>query len=167
MTLNAIQSYVKGLLNGITLPFPQDPTLTAYIAPPIPGDEVAPLCYIWGSVVKEKRQTAPRAQPGNLSSGGFKLRSYNLDLWLYAAEASDDPSIDSLFPAVIDAVCRVLRNTQMQIQITDAATGETSTVQAIGEDFQIDYAPVRTLDDQRMSQYMARIIVDITERIQA
>lgn len=162
-----MQQYVKGLLDGLALPMAELGTLTAYIAPPTPGDQSEPLCYVWGAHAAEKRQTMPRAQPGNLASGGFKVTTHELQLWLYHAEPNDDPSADSLFPVVIDAVCKVLRNTAIQVTLTDSVTGEQSTLLEIGEDIEIGYEPARTLSDQRYMQYEALLVVPVREKVQA
>lgn len=161
-----MQQYVKGLVNGLTLPL-QMGTLTAYIAPPAVADDTAPLCYIWGAHGVEKRQTMPRAQPGNLGSGGFKRTPHEVQLWLYWAELADDPNADSAFPVVIDAVMGALRNVQIGAKLTDSATGAVSTVQQIGEDMEYGYEPVRALEDQRMQQYEALVTATVWELIQA
>lgn len=167
MTLNATQLYVKGLLDGLVLPIAELGALEAHVSYPNPLDQITPLCFIWGAIGLEDRHTMPRAQPGNLSSGGFKDTAYDIDLWLFHAELSDDPNADSLFPVVIDAVRRVLRNTQMMVKLTDSVTGETSTIKKIGERIKLDYMPMKALEDQRMVQYECRLIVSVVEAIQA
>ena len=167
MTLNAVQHYVKGLLDGLTLPFAQEGSLTAYVAPPSVGDQINPLCFIWGSVGDKSRRAGSRAKPGLPSTGGFKKAIWQTDLWLYYVEDADDPDADSLFPAVIDAICGVLENTLMPVAVTDPTTRAVSTVLQIGETVKIDYAPVRSLEGQRLVQYEARLIVDIEESYQA
>ena len=167
MSLNAVQTYIKGLLNGLALPFAQEGTLTAYVKPPIAGDEATPLAFIWGSVGDKTRRAGPRAQPGKPSTGGFKKAIWQVDVWLYFAEEADDPNGDSLFPAVIGAVTDVLENTLMPVPVTDPVTQAVSTVLQIGETVKVDYAPVRSLADQRYVQYEARIIVDVEESYQA
>jgi hypothetical protein len=166
MPLNAIQNYVKGLLDGAQLPLGQG-TLQAFITPPDPGEGTDPTIYIWGSVAHEKRQTMPRHQPGNYSSGGFKWIEHTIDLWLVFCAYADDEMVDSLFPAVIDSVMAILRDTQMQVPIIDPVTGMKSTVEMIGEVMTWDYAPVHSLEDQRMLRYTARLTVDVKELIQA
>lgn len=167
MSLNAVQLFLKGLLDGHTLPMTEQGTLTAYVAYPVPVDQIDPLAFIWGAVSDEKRQTAPRAKPGQPSTGGFKKIDYAMDVWLYYAELSDDPNADSLFPTVIDSVTGILRNTVMPASITDTVTGAVSTVLEIGEKIKVDYMPMVALEDQRMVQYEARLIVNVTELIQA
>lgn len=165
--LNSVQLYMKGLLDGLVLPIPEAGTLTAVIAPPDVADPTDPMVYVWGATVNERRKASPRAKPGNPSSGGFKEILYKMDLWLFFPEAADDPLADSLFPVVIDAVAAVLRNTQIGVILTDPQTGAQSTVLVVGEDIAIDYAPARASADQRYLIYMARLIVDLKESIQA
>jgi hypothetical protein len=166
MPLNTIQTYVKSIINGAELPLGLG-VLQAFITPPDPGESLDPTIYIWGSVAHEKRQTMPRHQPGNYSSGGFKWIDHTLDLWLVFCAYADDNGVDSQFPAAIDAVMAILRDTQMQVPVFDPVTGMKSTIEMIGESMTWDYAPVHSLEDQRMLRYTARITVDVKELIQA
>ena len=167
MSLNSVQMYVKSLLNGLALPYTSEGTLSAYISYPLPVDEASPICFIWGADIDEHRQTAPRAQPGQPSTGGFKDVVYLLDVWLMHAELNDDPNADSMFPVVIDTIAKTLRNTQLGVQLTDSVTGDVSTIKAIGEDIKTQYEGARTMEDERMLQYMARLQVKIVEKVQA
>jgi hypothetical protein len=160
-----VQQYVKGVMNG--LPLPNNQTLTAVITPPNPGDGTIPTVYIWGSTVNEERQSMPRAKPGQPSTGGMKMLHYQLDMWLMWFGSADDAGADSAFPAVIDACTAQLRTTQIQVQITDPSSGQVSTIQEIGEVIKVDYMPVIAMEDERWLRYDARLIVQITERLQA
>lgn len=167
MPLNSMQLYVKNLLDGAQLPLNLG-TLTAFITPPDPGEGTDPVVYVWGSIADERRQTMPRHKPGNYSTGGFKEINHVIDLWLVYCVYAEDELVDSLYPAVIDAVCAVLRDTGMPTPlIVDQITGQGSYIQAIGEHITWDYAPVHSLADQRMLRYTARITVDVLEIIQA
>lgn len=162
-----MQQYVKGLLDGTQLPLGMG-TLTAVITPPDPGDGTDPMAYIWGSLGDEHRQSMPRHQPGNYSSGGFKKINHTIDVWLIFCAYADDEMVDSSFPAVIDSVCAVLRDTKMPTDnIIDPVSGQSSNVLVIGEHITWDYAPVHSLADQRMLRYTARLAVDLEEKIQA
>jgi hypothetical protein len=166
MPLNSIQIYVKSLLDGVQLPLGLG-TLSAFITPPDPGEGLDPMIYIWGSVAHEKRQSMPRHQPGQYSTGGFKWIDHTVDLWLVFCAYVDDNQVDSQFPVVIDAVMAILRDTQIQDKVFDPVTGMQSTVEMIGETMTWDYAPVHSLEDQRMLRYTARLTVDVKELIQA
>jgi hypothetical protein len=168
MSLNAVQTYVKSLIDGLQLPFAQEGTLTVHISPPNPGDDqTTPVAYVWGAIGHERRTAGPRASHGQLNTGGIKHSQWQAEVWLYYAEQADDPDADSLFPAVIDAVCAIFRNTPMPTPITDPTTQAQSTVLAIGEDISIDYAPVRALAEQGYIQYEARIMLTLIESFQS
>lgn len=110
----------------------------------------------------------PRHKPGLYSTGGFKWIDHTIDLWLVFCAYFDDAQVDSQFPAAIDAVMAILRDTQMPVQnVADPVTGALSTIEMIGESMTWDYAPVHSLEDQRMLRYTARITVDVKELIQA
>lgn len=167
MPLNSMQQYVKGLLDGAQLPLNLG-TLQVFITPPDPGDGTEPTVYIWGSIANERRQSMPRHQPGSYSTGGFKLIDHAIDLWLTFCGYADDEMVDSQFPIVIDAVCAILRDTLMpKINVIDEVTGQLSDILSIGEKISWDYAPVRSLDDQRMLRFTSRIVLELTEKIQA
>jgi hypothetical protein len=143
-------------------------TLTAVITPPDPGEGTEPTAYVWGSVGDENRQSMPRHQPGKYGTGGFKIIDHTIDVWLIYCAYAEDEIIDSSFPAVIDAVCAILRDTLMPTpDIVDSITGMKSNVLKVGEHITWDYAPVHTLQDQRMLRYTARLMVELKEKIQA
>ena len=167
MPLNTVQSYMRTLLDQTPLPLGEG-VLSARITPPDPGDGMVPTVYIWGSVAQERRQSMPRAQPGNYSSGGFKTLEHKLDLWLVWYGYADDELADSQFPAMIDTVTAVLRNTLMPVyNVVDPVTGAGSSILAIGEKLEWDYAPVHSTADQRILRYVAKITATVEELIQA
>lgn len=167
MPLNAMQTYVKSIINAAELPLGLG-VLQAFITPPDPGDGLDPVVYIWGSVADERRQTMPRHKPGLPHTGGFKVIDHVIDLWLVFCEYSDAQNVDSSFPAFIDSVAEILRDTLMPVlNLIDPVTGGTSDILAIGEHITWDYAPVHSLADQRMLRYTARMTVDVKEKIQA
>lgn len=167
MPLNSVQTYLKGVLNGLALPF-GSPNLTAMITPPDPGDGMLPAVYIWGSTGEEARQTMPRAKPGLPSTGGFKVILYRVDCWLIWFGDAENANADSAFPAVIDVVTNQLRTTLMPVlNLVDPVTSGTSNLLAVGENIDVDYAPVHATEDQRYLCYTARVICEIKEQIQA
>lgn len=171
MPLNTIQLRLKSILTE--LPLPRDlGLLEAFIAPPNPNTEARdPAAYIWGSHGNEKRLTVPRAQAGNLASGGDKELVHQVDIWLVWFGQADVPDADSQFPTVIDAVMACLRNTQLldaaSIQAVDPITGQLSDLLNIGENMSWDYAPVRATADERYLRYDAQIVCEVVEVIQA
>ncbi len=167
MPLNTVQQYIKTLLDQTPLPLGEG-VLSAQITPPDPGDGMVPTVYVWGSIADESRQTMPRAQPGLYSTGGFKKIIHKIDLWIVWYGYADDAQADSLFPAIIDAVTAVLRNTLMPVQnVVDPVTGASSTLLAIGEKMDWDYAPVHSTADQRMLRYVAKLTCTVEELLQA
>jgi hypothetical protein len=162
--------YVKGLLDGLALPHSPEgaTTLTAIVTPPTTDSRTDPRAYVWGSHGRELRETMPRAQPGQTGTGAFKHLKHELDIWIICFGDPLDAEADSAFPAVIEEIMQVLRNTLMPVQnVVDNNTGRTSTILVIGEDMTWDYGPVHVIADQRIFRYDARIVASITESIQA
>jgi len=112
----------------------------------------------------------PRAQPGNLSTGGNKNIRHRLDCYIIWIGPSVDPNADNMFPSIVDAVLALLRNTPIKDQATqvqDPVTGQVSDLLNIGENMTWEYAPVRALVDQRYLRYDARVTLDMEEWFQA
>lgn len=162
---------LKSILDGLLLPRDLG-VIEAFISPPNPNtDATNPCAYVWGSHGDEQRMTVPRAQPGNLASGGNKTLTHQVDIWLVWFGSATDPERDAAFPAVIDAVMACLRNTMLldavTIQAVDPWTGGVSDLLNIGENMSWDYAPVRATADQRYFRYDAQITCEVIEIIQA
>lgn len=169
MPLNSVQSYVKGILDGLTLPAPTGQpasTLTAWVTPPTLEDLNGPRAYIWGGRNRGYRQTMPRAKPNQPATGGFKWLDWTIDIYLVYLTAPDDAQIDQEFPLMVDAVLSALWNTTMPVFITDPTTGLESQVLAIGEDWELEYPPERTPATLRMLYYTCRIAMDVREAVQ-
>jgi hypothetical protein len=169
MSINTVQWYLKGLLDQLPLPLTLG-TLNAFIQPPNPGDGTQPGVYIWGSRGNEARKTVPRAQSGNLSTGGHKTLTHSVDAWIIWLGPAVDTQQDVLFPALIDKIMAVLRNTPIldgTQHAVDPVTGELSQLLNVGERMDWEYAPVRAVLDQRYLRYDARITIEIEEIIQA
>lgn len=170
MPLNTVQCYLKGVLNGSILPLDLG-TLEAFITPPNPNDDaVNPAAYIWGSRGRENRGALPRAQPGNLSTGAWKFIDHDVSIWLTWFGAADDQFADQQFPTVVDAVCAVLRNTNLLDETqyaTDPVTGQQSNLLDVGERMSWDYGPVHATADQRYLRYDAQLVISIQEWFQA
>lgn len=171
MPLNTVQSHLKSILDQ--LPLPGDlGILKAFVTPPNPETDARdPAAYIWGSHGDEIRLTVPRAQPGNLASGGDKTLTHQVDIWLVWFGESAAPNSDTQWPAVVDAVMATLRNTKLLDEVTeyavDPVTGQLSQLINIGENMTWDQAPVRAIADQRYFRYDAQITCEVIEIIQA
>ncbi len=113
----------------------------------------------------------PRAQPGNLATGGDKQIDHSVDIWLIWLGPANDPNSNTQFPAVIDTVMATLRNVKLLDAVTqyavDPVTGQISDLLNVGESMTWDYAPVRAVADQRYLRYDALITCDVAEIIQA
>lgn len=170
MPLVTVQHYLKGILNNTILPLNLG-TLEAFITPPNPNDDtVRAAAYIWGSRAAERRESVPRAQHLNLSTGGWKIDTHSVDIWLTWFGAADSQYVDQEFPSIIDAVCMVLRNTPILDQTqfaTDPVTGQRSNLLDVGENLSWEYGPVRATADQRYLRFDAQIVCEIEEYFQA
>lgn len=169
MPLNTVQLHLQSILDQQPLPF-QLGLLTAYIQPPNPGDGTNATAYVWGSRGSERRRTVPRADAGNLATGGDKTINHDCDVWLVWFGEADTPGAGVQFPVIVDATMAILRNTAL-IQgtqyVTDPVTGQTSQLLDIGERMTFEYAPVRATADQRWLRYDAQITVSVEEWFQA
>jgi hypothetical protein len=169
MPLNTVQHYLKGVLDNVALPLDLG-TLEAFIQPPNPNLDNAAGVYIWGSRGDEQRMTVPRAKPGDLSTGGEKGLTHSVDAWIIWLGPAVHPLQDVLFPAVVDTIMAVLRNTPIldgTQYCPDPVTGQLSQLLNVGERMSWEYAPVRAVADQRFLRYDARLTIEIEEIIQA
>jgi len=170
--INTVQQRLLSILDGLPLPRSLG-VLSAFISPPNPNvDAMEPCAYIWGSRGVEERLSVPRAQPGNLSTGGDKTITHQVDIWLvWFGSSEPDDLIDQQFPSVIDAVTACLRNTELLDAVTisavDPMTGQQSDLLAVGEHMSWEYAPVRAVADQRFFRYDAQVTCEVVEVIQA
>ena len=175
MPINTVQQFLRGLLDGLPLNIPgvlpDTNVLNAFITPPNPNDDARPGAYIWGAHGDEKRLAVPRAQPGQLSSGGDKQATHNVSIWLVWFGPGADPDADQQFPSIIDAVIGCLRNAQLHDAVTqlvsDPLTGQQSALLDVGENMSWEYAGVRATADQRYLRFDAIVTVDIVEIFQA
>jgi hypothetical protein len=161
--LNTVQTYLQGLLNGLTIPEQTD-TLDCYITPPTLQDMNGPHAYVWGGRVSVRRQTMPRIQ-------GFKEYPWKMSIWLVYESASTvagevNTTIDNEFPLVIDAVTNTLSITTMPLIIQDPDTGQYSQIQAVGESWSLQNPTVRLPETMRMLWYAALITMEVLEVVQ-
>ena len=159
MPLNSIQQYIANLLNGLAVPGPGKP-LEAFITPPTVGKLDGPKAYVWGGTSRARRQTAPRGQ-------GYKHLDWMVDIYLIYETVPTSPNLDQEFPLVVDAVLTKLWSTEMPVFINDPTTGLSSEVVSVGEQWDLDYPPVRTPATNRMLLYEARIRMSVYEAVKA
>ena len=166
MTLNAVQQFVRGTLDGLPTVYMPAP-LAAYIAPPQTEDMGAhPLAFIWGSHGSEDRKTGGAGPRGPAQAAGFKKVVHQLRIWLSVAMAADDPHLDSAFPILIDTVEQALRRVALAQPLTDPDTNVVSQLTAIGEKFEWDYDVLRGLDLEGAVMLSALLICEVIEYVQ-
>lgn len=174
MPLNTVMTYLKDTLDGLELPLDLG-SLRALIAPaPLGDDGTIPAVYIWGSSGTEGRKldggTVPRAQHGNLASGGNKILEHNVSCWLVWLSPNDDPLIDVQFPAIIDTIMGRLRNVTMldaTQHARDPLNGQLSNLLDVGENMTWDFPTVRAVTDSQYWRWDTQITVNVVEIIQA
>lgn len=170
MPINTVSQYIVGLLDGIPLPGPAGEAgpLACYITPPDPGNLEVPTAYIWPATGTEERLTSPRAGGPNVELPGWKQIVHEVPLFLAFNGVADDPTADTNFPAVIDAIMAVLRASSDEVLATDPVTGVISSLLlGVGEHLTYDYSVVHTAADQRLLRYDARLTITVTEYFQA
>lgn len=156
MGLNVVQLYCKELLDGLVIPLQPGP-MPAAITPPSVGELDTAHCFIWGSRMKGKRQSMPRGS-------AFKERVWSPDLYLVAQESANADQLDQLFPLVVDTVLHVLETTPlMDIFRTDPTTGIRSQITNVAEEYEFEYAPVRSPGNLQLVYYQARLTPTIKE----
>ena len=163
MPLNSVQMFVANEINNLQVPTIAKP-IEAFITPPTVQEIDGPKAYIWGGRNRGRRQTMPR---GIAPAAGFKRLDWTIDIYLVYETTPDDPNIDQEFPLIIDAVLAKLWTTTMPQIITDPTTGQVSQIQAIGEEWDLEYPPERTPATLRMIWYSSRISMNVLEIVQA
>lgn len=170
MPINSVQTYLKDLLDGLPLPGPAgaEGNLAVYITPPDPGELKVPTAYLWPQTGEEKRLTTPRAGGPNVAEPGWKHIQHRVPLFIAWVGIASDPTADTNFPAVIDAVMAALRPSPDEVLINDPVTGIISSLLlGIGEEMTYDYTVVHTLADQRLLRYDARLNLTVDEYFQS
>lgn len=173
--LNSVMAHVKAAIDGLVFPTgltfngtTQVPDLKAHITTPY-GYTVSdrPHAFIWGGTLNEKRRTmgGPRAATVNTSSP-FHTLNHRIDIIVRYALPLKLVNIDSCFPAILDSIMEVLRGIEMPVKITDALTGRQSTIQIIGEEFDVQYPQLYNLQDGRYALFGAKITMPVKEEIQ-
>lgn len=170
MPINSVQVYIKGLLDGLPMPYAL-PNMVAYITPPDPNVEAEfPTAYIWPSNGDESRDAAKGGTiPRNTGPGtpsGFKNIDHTIDVWIVYFGQDDDPQADTAFPGIVDAVMQRLRTSPERPLVSDPLTGIDSALLDIGEkmSYRIE---LRALSDQAYNRYDGLVTVPLIEVMQA
>ncbi len=165
------QSFLLSILSGLQLPYGV-PAAQAFITPPDPRVQARiPAIYIWPSDGTENRSaelggTVPRNKgPGTAS--GTKGLLHQFDVYVTWFAVNSGKQKDPVFPGIVDCVMMALRYTQPNpAELTDPATGLTSTVYNVGE--QMKYRTgIESTADERFLRYDALIQVSCWEIINA
>ena len=171
MPVVVVQQFLLSLLNNLEMPY-NVPAAEAFVTPPDPRVKAkVPAIYIWPSDGQENRSselggTIPRnTGPGTAS--GTKGLSHQMDVYVTWFSANQGRQADPVFPAIVDTIMMALRYSQPNpAELTDPATGLTSTVYNVGE--QIKYrVGIEATADERWLRYDALLQVTCWEIINA
>lgn len=176
MPLMSVQNYVKGLLDNLAVPGQPKP-MDAHVTAPVVQDMDGPHVYICGARVLAGRQTAPRinAKTKDPATAGYRKYPWKVQLYaVYETNADNNPTIDSEFPAVLDAITYALETAQMPQWIdstgtpvpTNTPVPGASQVDGVAESWSLDYPAEYVPATLRMLWYVALITVDIFEVVQ-
>jgi hypothetical protein len=169
--LVVVQSFLKGLLDGLEMPYSQ-PAAQTYVTPPDPRIQSRiPAIYIWPGEGEENRSqelggTIPRNSGPNTPSG-TKGQLHQMSVYLTWFSANQGTEGDPIFPGMIDAVMSALRYSQPNpAEITDPNTGLTSTVYNVGETMRY-HTGLESTEDERWLRYDCLVDVSVWEIVQA
>lgn len=175
MPLLSVQNYVKGLLDNLAVPGQALP-MDFHVAAPALQDMNGPHGYVSGARISAGRQTAPRITYGaSYTTAGYKKYPWKVEIYaVYETNADNNPTIDSEFPAILDAIILTLETSRMPQWIDAngvAVPGNVpipggSQIDAIAETWTLDYPPERLPSTLRMIWYAAMYTVDLLEVVQ-
>lgn len=168
MPLNSVEQYVAGIIQDMEIPLQGGPPLEVYITPPTYEDIDRPKAYVWGGRARGRRQTMPRTTSGLLVDGrsGFKEIDWTVDIYLLYESTPDGPYASQEFPVIVDAVMTKFWTTPLNVFVTDPITGVVSEIVSIGEEWDFEMMPERTVNTLRMILYTARISMTVREIVQ-
>lgn len=166
--LDSVQQYCKGIIDGMPLPGVVPGPLTAWITPPVTEKISAPRAYVWGGRLRGRRQTAPRGR-------GMMRLDWTVDVYVAYMSTPDKALQNEPFPKITDAILWQFMTTVMPVFIDvngipmgpNQVNPADTQIQAIGESFDSDYPPERTVSGPRMLWYVQRMGIDVVEVVQA
>lgn len=171
MGLVVTQSFLLSILNGLEMPY-NVPAAEAFITPPDPRVKAkVPAIYIWPSDGQENRSTElggtiPR-NTGPGTSSGTKGLLHQMDVYITWFSANQGRQADPVFPGIVDTVMMALRYSQPNpAELTDPATGLTSTVYNVGEAMKYRVG-IEATADERWLRYDSLLQVTCWELIRA
>lgn len=163
MSLNAVQTYTRNVLNGLKCP--TLPAAEAWVQPPpeaLPAE--APQIFVWGGDLDEQRATLPRSDPAVPGSGGQKRVAHTILVWVMWI-SDGDVGDEANFPVLLDSVRDTLRRVELRVDLVDAVTGERSVLTDFGERIRQTYATPKAIGQQQMLMNVAQLKVDAHEWI--
>jgi hypothetical protein len=135
MSLLGVESYLMGLIDGLTVTGQTIPPLQAWVMPPpvvLTGE--APQAFVWGDVGDEQRATVPRG------TGQKRTQHTPTVTLMWTFEATDQNA--ALFPLLVDAVLAAYRTVALNsVAVTDPVTGAESRLTDLGERMTWQYLP--------------------------
>ena len=171
MPVVVVQQFLLSLLNNLEMPY-NVPAAEAFVTPPDPRVKAkVPAIYIWPADGQENRSgelggTVPRnTGPGTPS--GTKGLHHQMDVYITWFSANNGRQADPIFPAIVDTVMMALRYSQPNpAELTDPATGLTSSVYNVGETMKYRVG-IEATADERWLRYDALVQVTCWESINA
>lgn len=157
MGLNAVETWARTLVTGVTSPLYQT-AVKSYTTPPNPGKITGPVAYVWATSGPNVRQTAPRGH-------GFRKTTWIVTTWLMMIGQAADPKAAQPFNCLVDAVVEAWVTAKIPFLYTTPYTTQTSQILTPGERFTIEKAPAHTLADQRLLLYEAMIRFEVQEAL--
>lgn len=172
MPILTAQAHIVSLLTDLPLPGQGGSVLQADVVPLDPDtDQVRPHAFIWPADGPEARQSLPRPQKGTPGTGstqaGWKEMAHHFDIWLTWFQDQGDPTRDTSFPVIVDAVMDALRCATDPVQVQDPETFRWSTLFAIGEQMTYSIDPPRSTRNMRELRYDGRVSLTAKEAFQA
>ena len=162
MSVNAVEQYVQGLLDGVQSPNMPAPIQAWVMPPPVVQLTPNPCVFVWGGTWAEERHTLSRGR-------GEKRVAYQLTLTIQGATSNDltDDYPPSAFPILIETVMNILRTVTIPIPVTDPVTGAQSIIQTIGEKMSVTHPTPITASDQQFIWHNAVVKCMVSEEFLA
>jgi hypothetical protein len=151
VTVNAVQHYVKGLVDGLQSPYYAPVSAIISNAINLPTEFVnvdvggaslpQPFAFIWAHTTRKERQTAPRPL-------AWATRRYVLEIFLTVVDDPNTPNRESAFPCLMDALDIALSTTPLVTTIIDPDTAWESQITSIGEREETELFLPETIGDE-------------------
>ena len=167
MSVNAVTQYVFNQIDGITVAGYNNP-LKVFIAPPVAKGilKKQPVGFVQAKAYKWQRDSMPRAEYGDISTGGQFKRMYNVMVWIDGALSIANPDRSNIFYLIQEQIIGIFSNAQLGGTLTDPKTGATSQLFSIGETGSVRNAPDHTTLEKTLIISSVELTFPVTEIIQ-